>query len=846
MNRLQLPRLSQFLTVRLGDTERYWRTRTSLLRASVAVSQRTFQLRELIFAGRANLSGLRLLTRQILLPSVLAAASVLALHFLDPQWRPLIGDLGFADTQLGDELARPVNASVYAVLLETVAGVTGVFLALYFTAINTVAATVYVAVPHDVRSLIVRDRLGNAYVRTVAYLTALAVFLLVARASGASPYHLALPLIAALSAFAIFAFIRLGQRAFYFADPTVLVDQPAQSFARSLGKARANSWRALDASVQEQCRSRAEEDVHTIVSLLALSAAQAHLRGAPQTRVLQRIGLLLGFYLERKDSLPTRSRWFGERYEHKQWFLTESTEVTMATENETQLQPRVVPDREWVERTLLDAAIECLADDLREERDADATTVLGQLAVPWEAFGWSWMTREGAHWTERITSIVIDELTARPSAQQASPPVVLAAIDTAGYLPIALELGLYKRVTGLHAAALHARWSATDWAQDGAAYAAGLPLRVTETLEEVGESARFERDAGGAVRTPGWYAAELAFNSLAWALYEQLHGCLDFAEAWFLAAADRLTEAGAPDCAGAILARGLEHAWKLARHLPHFEEHAKALLPDSPLIGLTRPEWDWGSLQGRIEQFRRAILRRMAASIPNLLDQGTRADVPDYLGQAVHRSGETCFEALEEGNAELLEAIFRPYFLGVLRTVDRLRPEVAEWSDVSTAFAWMTEPIMDLVDLSGYAIIFAAYYRRPELWDQFKEAWDRYLQGEQRSARLRVLAAACAFHSRMFSISPRATLRTRWEMRLTQLLSELPRQAPTTSFGEGTVEHPSALIRRLTPSFSGLGMTVHATDVFIARYVGRLEGAHDLDFGSVREDLQELEGEEGP
>ena len=48
-------------------------------------------------------------------------------------------------------------------------------------------------------------------------------------------------------------------------------------------------------------------------------------------------------------------------------------------------------------------------------------------------------------------------------------------------------------------------------------------------------------------------------------------------------------------------------------------------------------------------------------------------------------------------------------------------------------------------------------YRRPELWDQFKEAWDRYLQGEQRSARLRVLAAACAFHSRMFSISPRAT-----------------------------------------------------------------------------------------
>lgn len=369
---------------------------------------------------------------------------------------------------------------------------------------------------------------------------------------------------------------------------------------------------------------------------------------------------------------------------------------------------------------------------------------------------------------------------------------------------------------------------------------------MSETLEEIADGVRFERDAASAVRTPGWYVAELAANSLSWAINEQLDACLFFAEDWFPATADRLSEAGAHDAAGAILARGLEHAWKLARHLPHFQEQAESLRPEKQLIELTRPDWDWGSMQGRVEQFRWEILRRMAASIPHLIDQGTRKDIPDYLGQAVHRAGGACFDALEEGNVELLNAILRPYFLGVLATVERLRAEVANWTDIKTAFAWMTEPLMDLIDLSGYAMIFAAYHDRPELWEAFKEPWDRYVGGEQGQQRLPLLASACAFHSRLFAITARAPLRTRWEMRLTEMLAELPREAPTTPFGEGRVSHESPLIRRLTPFAGGFGAALHANDVFIARYLSRVPGAESLDFGVVNEVRDELGEEEVP
>ena len=98
-------------------------------------------------------------------------------------------------------------------LLEAIAAVTGVFLALYFTAVSTVAATVYASVPHDIRTLIVKDRLGNVYVQGVAFTMALAILLLIFHAGGGSALRLALPVVGALAVFSIFAFIRLGQRA---------------------------------------------------------------------------------------------------------------------------------------------------------------------------------------------------------------------------------------------------------------------------------------------------------------------------------------------------------------------------------------------------------------------------------------------------------------------------------------------------------------------------------------------------------------------------------------------------------------------------------------------------------
>src|SRR6202034_445323 len=117
-------------------------------------------------------------------------------------------------------------------------------------------------------------------------------------------------------------------------------------------------------------------------------------------------------------------------------------------------------------------------------------------------------------------------------------------------------------------------------------------------------------------------------------------------------------------------------------------------------------------------------------SIFDLAPKEMGRDIPDYLGQAVHRSGEACFEALAQNDPELFRQLFGPYFFGVFAVIERLRPQVADWSDIGTALTWMTEPLIDLIDLSGYALIFSEYHANQTLWDECRDIWNAYLDGE--------------------------------------------------------------------------------------------------------------------
>jgi hypothetical protein len=140
-----------------------------LRRARFLVTRRLFGTSYAIEETSTRARALAYLLRSAILPLAIAVAVVVAMDQLNEHFTELEADWHWAS----------ITPGAHAILLEAVAAVSGVFLALYFTAVSTVAASVYVNVPHDIRALIVRDRLGNLYVPGVAFTIALSVLLLI-------------------------------------------------------------------------------------------------------------------------------------------------------------------------------------------------------------------------------------------------------------------------------------------------------------------------------------------------------------------------------------------------------------------------------------------------------------------------------------------------------------------------------------------------------------------------------------------------------------------------------------------------------------------------------------------
>lgn len=831
--------LEDRLITRFGQGPQIWRIRRTANRIRFLVARRRFGTTFAFREARSKFTALPYLLRNALVPVAVALVLVVLMDVFNADLQSVTQDFGWP----------PVNGDAYDVLFETIAAVTGVFLALYFTAVSNVAASVYVNVPHDIRALIVRDKLGNLYVTGVAFTMAVSVLLLVAHALTGRTYALAPVVGAGLAAFSIFAFIRLGQRAFYLADPTRLADTLANDFASWFQRARVDGWRASDRSFQEHYRRQARQTTDSLASLLAIAGDQPHLRGGSVRHLVNSVVRVLFHYLSLRNKIPSDSRWFGERYEHKQWFLSEGTELDMATETSTTLSPRAVPDISWVEDGLLAAIIELIDKDLGARDYEDAFMTVSALEPVWERLGRAWSAKEAIGWLDTTTDRALATFSVSSAVPLTERPGSIPAFwDSLAMLPMTLELGFHRDVSDRSLTELRKEIENADWEDDARPYEFGLPQAVVTELAQVQKSRGFEKAvaAPSETRTPGWYFRERAFFAYERAFREQIESLVDMLVAWYPATAERLQENALPDAAGAVISRGFEAVWKLERHAEDWQQMFEELRRGPLLVDFVRLPWEWEEVHKKIGDLRAGLLRQFAASVPAQIGRRRDTAIPDYLGEAVHRISWGCFEALQNNDAELFKELFPTYLVGVLAIVDRIQPQVQEWQPSLAATA-MSEPMADALDLSGYALIYSELHHNPALWEACERPWKGLLAGEDGTSRLRALAMMHLHEQNLFGITPRSTGRTRWQMALEHQLLELPRGASRHPFRSGPVQHDSPLIRRLAPEDDLGGMHLKAADVFVVRFLEVLPNAAGLDFGVrdwMADELRNVDDEE--
>lgn len=736
----------------------------------------------------------------------------------------------------------------YGTLLAAVIGVGGVFIGLYYTAISGVCSAIYANKPNNVRNLLARDRVSTFYMNLISMLTCFGVFLLGLNTLGYQPAILAMLLLLLGSGWMIFGFIQLGRRAFNLFDPTTFSDTIFERLRRHSKRMQAGGYHWSNQSIQKRSHNIAQTEIDTLITLSDITAKEIHLNGRPFADMCQSILSFLLDYEATKKSIPTNSLWYRQRYVHPDWYRTDHTKTSLAYDTATGLRPEVVSDPRWIESAILSIVRHCLEINMEEKRYPIVIELLNRLDVYVRLLAAEHQIEYAFNLISDIFSSCEKLIFAEEESLVTEEPLehmqICAQLAT---MPINVLLAYVRAIESYGPDTIRQHIRDITWKSEYSIYRSRFAGHVLQRLEWMRPRLEFEERVEGHIITPIWYLQELVsqkeaenYHTAMLCFYEKIG---QLYKPWIESA----TTSKHSWLAAVILSEESEYWNKLDYYRNVLNQFWNDLNSDRKAEKISWPSLDADELKEKSEQRGRELLELMSKENLLLSLISKPESYPDFAGQFLHTVGEALLHAMCENDCDVIEALFNRYSHGSLLQFEQLRTEEAvsdRQQQVNLKVA--VDPLLDLMDMSGYAYLLSEYHDAPGIKEPIIKAWNEYLDRDQGESRLQFLASAVSLSEAVFGIAPRDINRTRWQQIISQCLSDVERQEIPPDPNRITVDleprtipvHQSPLVRIFArhPSYIRL---YDGIDIFIAKYVRQREDGENLNFRGRRRDLRE-------
>ena len=811
----------------LAQIRLFWQSRVTVSRLAFFLYRWVFEIKDWIRGANATTTSLIGLLWVILAPLVSALLVIAVLQITNPNVAAFFMDKGFT-------ISVEDN---YGTLIAAFVGAGSVFIGLYYAAISTIGGSIYSRMPNNIRDLLIKEQLGNAYMRLLAWLTFISLCLLVLHSVGFEPIILAMPLLLLGAGLMIIGFVQLGARAFYLFDPTTLSDGLLRQVQRCYTQVQAGGYRWSDSSFQKHAYTNAQTAINSLVTMSEIVAGESHLKVHPLAGFCRNLLSFLTRYEDVKKSIPTDSLWYAKRHTYPDWYRTGDTVTSLAYETASGLRPESVSDVRWIESAILPILRHCLEINCREKRYDIVIELLGSFDAYIQRLAEEHQVEYALDligkvfpWCKDLIFSEGDEIVTKEPLENMQICELLAMMPINAMLAYSRAINVYDRD------AIRQRVHRIKWKSKKSIYKVGFAVHVLPQLEWLRPTLEFEEKVEGCLVSPPWYLQELimqqeaenlrtvmiCFSENACKLYKQ----------WIEISTQH------PWLKAVIISTELEYWNKFDHHMSTLNNFWDDLNSDRRIEGLPWPSLNTDELKEKYRQRNKELLELISEESV-LLSLTSRPDsYPDFAGQFLHTVGEALFCAMCENDCNMVETLFKRYFGGCLLQYENLRPreEGTDWQTQNN-LKIAAAPLLDLMDISGYAYLLSDYHETPRLKEPVVIAWDTYLSGEAESSLLQSLAAAVAFSESGFQIEHRSTLRTRWKQIIQELLRDVEREGVDLGAGvphflsgyEIVPVHDSPLVRIFAKDLNFL--FYDGIDIFIAKYVRNREGGENLDFG---------------
>ena len=800
--------MSLGIRILLSQYRGMWRLRARLSDLRLRIWNSGFRARRWIGEG-ADSSAAILSISKLTIVDMIAGVGVAGLLWIVAPYTAFIPPLS--------------SEAAYVQLLAVIAGVGGVFIGLYYTAITAAMTAVYARMPATVRQLLLEERVGNSYMRLVATTTFLALILLALRVVGATTPSVVAPVLAVLSGVGVFGFVKLGTWAFRLFDPTAISPLVFRNLQLSLNQVKADGYRWREPAFQEYSRRGGARGLRTLKDLATVCQNSEHLRDGALASLAAASLAFSELSVAARRKIPTTSRWFPEIYVQPDWYRASDNETSIAHATGTPLRPKSRRDVWWVEKECVEVAMSAMESFLARSKDGMARELMSEFESYLGVLAQHGHLTEAKELVDQLYSAAIPVVLGQPEVDETQCLKRVALVDSVSRLWVVVLLRAADWADSLGTGVPPELSDSSAWLGARTPYRLGLSVHVLPRAESLCERLEYERMVQGASVTPNWYLAELLAQPEAEALSTSLGVIFRDAPQRFSVVVDQLREGHASWPAACCLSEALHYVRKAQAHLHRFKDAGDRLGKNRRIAELPWPADNFQELDEALTSSFVDVVEKMALLLPQLPERPNV--LPDFPGQFLHTCVEEVFEFILAGDVAPMSRVIPSVFVGCLAKYDALKPTDLQPDDprLEASTALSLAPILDLAELSGFSLLLSQVHPERATWPTVQSLWDTFLDGH--SPFVSLLTAMLKFSKGPFAIAPRAILRTGWNQRVDDVLRQLPKRAPRRRWYSGkVVDHPSTLVQAIASPGELMGSFYDGCDIFAACYLAERPG----------------------
>ena len=419
-----------------------------------------------------------------------------------------------------------ISNSEYITFLTAIAAIGGVFIALYFSTLAGVNATLYSTFSNNLRDLLYREKVGNTYIKFLSNTTFFAFTLIVFYLLGYEKIYIAIPIMLILIGITIFSYIKLGVYTAKLFNVDTLSITIFKNIYKYIDSAKKRNIFNRDKNFQNHYYTLTSKEINLLNSLLDVSLENYKIHNdSLQNITLNMLTLLINYQLN-KRLIPYESLWYEQTQEYKDIYrMGNLSGLNISISSATMPQGETKYNLYWLEDKILPYIIKIIVNKLNNNEIEDTKNIL----YGFHKYIIHLVKSGNIDYAIKVSNLLKEEV---KNISISNSLTLFEFVEFVYSLPLHIILNFYENINDYSYSHISEIVKTNNLINDDLQYK--FHENTTETLNWLQKRLKLENKAENENISPKWYQIEIILLSISRHFITNIENLKDILNEYFI------------------------------------------------------------------------------------------------------------------------------------------------------------------------------------------------------------------------------------------------------------------------------------------------------------------------